>query len=281
MSQSSMQTDAQSIIATPGKSKGSKGLIIGIIAVLVLAAGVGVGIYLVQQSQEIRNQAAAEATCAWTVRSTDCLSTESWCQKDFRCFPSDKAAQVNCNTTDTPAVLNDRINTACGTGDKGSDTTTICGKTQTWSKFDKDLKSANFPGPYIHQRTEARAYIGAACPETLIGTGGTPSPTPDYNTDPNNCGGTGRVCASGLVCSNGACASPSANPTATAQPTNQPTATPNPTKTPSPTKTPVPTTRTYIPPSDQGIPQTGTGLPAIIGAGIGIMLLVSAFVLAL
>ena len=240
-----MQPDVQSIITAPEKKSG-KGLVLGILAVIVVLAGVGVGIYLVSQNQEIREKAAGEATCAWTARSSDCLATESWCQKDLRCYPADKAAKVNCNDEEPHATINKRINEACGTTDKGSETTTICGKTQTWKKFDADLKTANFPGPYIHGRTEARAYIGASCPETLIGT-------------------------------------PTTAPTATPAPTAQPTSTPSSTSTPTPTRTPtpVPTTRTYIPPTDQGIPQTGTGLPTMLGVSAGIILILGAFILAL
>lgn len=266
-----MQDDKiHSIIAEPNKKKGRRGLIIAIITVVVLAAGVGVGIFLVQQNQEIRNQAATAGTCAYTVTG-ECLSTEIWCQKDLRCYPANKDSQVKCTDAETPEDIDKRIDTACGNGNN----VTICGKSQTWSKFDKELEGANYPGPFNHARTEARAYIGAACPETLAQAAqqqaASPSPTDQAAA---------------------AAEQATATPTPTATSSSQSTQTDSPTATPTPTATstsnlttatatPAATSRVATVNTDQGIPQTGTGTPALIGTGVGLLLLVGAVILAL
>lgn len=283
-----MQDEVNSIIAEPNKKKGQKGLIIAIVTVLVLVAGVGVGIFLVQQNQEIRNQASTAGTCAYTVTG-DCLTTEVWCEKDLRCYPADKASQVNCANTETPENIDKRVDTACNNGNN----VTICGKTQTWSQFDKELQGASYPGPFNHARTEARAYIGAACPETLAQAAAQSSPTatPDYTSDVNNCGVSGNTCNAGQSCVNGICTNAeSTTPTPTTtnslsgSQTTAPTSTPTPTATSSTqtsTPTPTSTSRVSTVQTDQGIPQTGTGTPVIIGTGVGILLLMGAVILAL
>lgn len=263
-----MQDDKiHSIIADPNKKKSQRGIIIALIAVLVLVAGVGVGIYLVQRSQEIRNQAAGGLACEYTVTG-ECASGETWCQRDLRCYPSDKAASVNCNDTDAFDVVDQRIDAACN----DTNNATICGKTQAWTAFDDELRKANYPGPFNHSRVEARAYIGAACPETLAQaanqTSTSPSPTETASAEP-----TATPTPTATSSSDSQTATPTSTPTPTATSSSGSSATATP--------TPTATNRVSVVTADQGIPKTGTGGPAIIGAGVGILLLLGAVILAL
>lgn len=211
-----------SIIANPDKKKGKTGLILGIIAVIVLIAGVGVGIYLVGQEQEIRNQAAKFKSCSQDA-CTKCILDA---RPDILPFYDENGWSTAC------ANQTKIVNNWCGpTVDPNS-----CQTIKT--------------GQCVNE-----------CAATAAQT--SPSPTATATSAPTS----------------------SPSPTATSSSTNAPSATPtrSPSPTPVSTRTPTPTAtnRVSVVTSEQGIPQTGTGTPFIVGGALGILLLVGAFILAL
>jgi len=86
-------SETSSIVANPDKGKSKKGIILGIIAVLVLVAGVGVGIYLVQQNQEIRDQAAKYNICT-PDKCAECILKA---RPDILPFYEDNGWGTGCN----------------------------------------------------------------------------------------------------------------------------------------------------------------------------------------
>ncbi len=215
--------ESSSVVTASNKSGGKKGIIIGIIAVLVLVAGVGVGIYLVGQNQEIRNQAAKFSSCS-TDACTKCILDA---RSDILPFYDENGWSTTC--ANQTKIVN------------------------------------NWCGPTVDPnacQTIKTGQCASACAATAAITSPTPTATAVATTTPT--------------------------PTATSSSTTGPTATPGRTSTPSPTPTgsartasPTPTNRVSVVTSDQGIPQTGTGTPVIIGMGAGILLILTAIVLAL
>ncbi len=119
--------------------------------------------------------------------------------------------------------------------------------------------------PTAPAESEAAAPTIEECTELFFTIGElTPTPTPTATPTP-----TGTV-------------TPTPTPTATPTPTGTVTPTPTGTVTPTPTSTPGPTTTPTPTPTEAAeLPEAGISYPTIIGAGVGILLLIASLLLAL
>jgi hypothetical protein len=107
-----------------------------------------------------------------------------------------------------------------------------------------------------------------------------PTPTPNFLTDANNCGSVGFKCTGGTTCQAGQCvAASTATPTPTASASASSSASPTPTQTATPTPAASATTQAQTTPLP--IPETGTGWPTILGAGMGIVVIIASILVAL
>ncbi len=118
--------------------------------------------------------------------------------------------------------------------------------------------------PTAPERPEAAAPQIEHCTQLTFSIGEEPTPTPTESPTPTP---TGTV-------------TPTPTPTGTVTPT--PTSTPTPTATPTsiPTETPI-AEATPTPSEVAELPEAGVSYPTIIGAGVGILLLIASLLLAL
>ena len=120
--------------------------------------------------------------------------------------------------------------------------------------------------PTAPEESEAAAAVIEECTQLVFTIGEDPTPTPTEGPTPT----------------------PTPTPTGTVTPTPTGTVTPTPTSTPGPTATPTsaPTETpiaqaTPTPTEAAELPEAGISYPTIIGAGVGILLLIASLLLAL
>lgn len=236
-------------IVTPSKSKKTNVKSIIIIAAVFLFLGVAVflGVYLVQQQQQISEKAAGGP-------KAQCPAAEA-CP-----YPSQPDLLRNCHPGEVDNTPKEYLCQIAGT-------VRPCGSQQT-----------NYccPAPGAAWTTNMSVCNSLAAAST------SPSPTPNLQTDNNNCGNIGFICSSGKVCQSGQCvavATPTASPIPTS--TIAPLVTQSPvTASPAPTQSPAPAsisrTATPVP-----IPVTGVEWPTILGVGVGVATIIGSILLAI
>lgn len=243
-------------IATPGKSKkaGKMGIIVGVSIVIFLILSVVAGVLLVRQRQNVSEKASSCSEACPVSGQPNLLKS---------CHPVDEdgtAKESLCNSAGRVETCGVSYTKYCCPSAGGSWTT--------------NMTACATPTPTVKP---------TATPTSTPTATLTPTPTATSTGSTNACNGTcgsNSNCQSGLYCYSGYCRNPlcaSDTSCGCSSATATPTATATATGSTITTSTTTSSTQT----SPLPIPVTGTDWPTIVGAGVGIVAIIGAILLAL
>lgn len=230
-------------ISTTSKSKkgGSKGVIVAVLIIVFLLLAVVAGVLLVRQNQNIAEK-AGPAALAENCRAGFIQAHKRECKKNC----------ANQNISADLYWINATYGANCGTGTDGLP--------KEWCDYDECTRSS------------------VAVTPTPTGTGGAVCQV---------------ACVQGKVCKNGQCVTPGATPTPTATATGTGAATATPTatatatsstgqtSTPTATAKATATSTSSAQTTSKPIPVTGTDWPTLVGAGVGVFVIIGSILLAI
>lgn len=141
---------------------------IHILFLLLILAGIIVGIYLVQNPQIFRSQAEQGTKIEFVDGSGNVITQTS--SPDVRVrvtyVPSGPLPSAVAHPTllPTTAPILPTVSPSPTSLPATGGVTTCKKETKTWEQLDAELHGANYPGPYNHSQAELDAYNHAACP---------------------------------------------------------------------------------------------------------------------